>query len=83
MASIFSSLNTAYTGLQTHQVMVSVTGNNIANASNEFYSRQRVDATAKDPLKLSNYSLGQGVEASTIVRIHDEYVYSRYKKSRD
>lgn len=81
MASIFSSLNTAYTGLQTHQVMVSVTGNNIANASNEFYSRQRVDATAKDPLKLSNYSLGQGVEASTIVRIHDEYVYSRYKKA--
>lgn len=42
MGGILSSLNTSYTGLQAHQLMVDVTGNNIANASDEFYSRQRV-----------------------------------------
>ncbi|MGP1450884.1 MAG: flagellar hook-associated protein FlgK [Wolinella sp.] len=81
MASIFASLNTAYTGLNTHQVMVNTVGHNIANANNEFYSRQRVDPTAREALRLSKYSLGQGVETSAVVRLHDEYIYTRYKKA--
>ena len=42
MGGILSSLHTSSTGLNAHQLMVDVTGNNIANASDEFYSRQRV-----------------------------------------
>lgn len=81
MSSIFASLNHSYTGLKTHQVMVNTTGHNIANANNEFYSRQRVDATARDPLRYSHYSIGQGVDAAAILRIHDEFVYTRYKRA--
>lgn len=81
MASIFSALSTSYTGLKTHQTMVNTTGHNIANANNEFYSRQRVHATANEALYFGRYSLGQGVDDSSIVRLHDEHVYQRYKKA--
>lgn len=81
MGGILSSLNTPYTGLTGHQVMVDVTGNNIANANNEFYSRQVVRSAAQTPLWKQNYALGQGLEILTIERIHDEYTFMRYKKA--
>jgi len=81
MGGILSSLNTSYTGLVGHQNMVDVTGHNIANANNAFYTRQRAVATAEGAITMYNYSVGQGVEISTIERIHDEFVFSRYKKA--
>ncbi len=81
MGGILSSLNTAYTGLKTHQVMVDVTGHNISNANNEHYTRQRVVVSANTPLNTANYSWGQGVEITTIERIHDEFVFARYRKA--
>ncbi len=81
MGGLLSSLNTPYTGLTGHQVMVDVTGNNIANASNEFYSRQVVRSAAETPLWKQNYALGQGLDILTIERVHDEYTFMRYKKA--
>ncbi|MBX7490893.1 flagellar hook-associated protein FlgK [Helicobacter turcicus] len=81
MGGLLSSLNTPYTGLTGHQVMVDVTGNNIANANNEFYSRQVVRSAAETPLWKQNYALGQGLDVLTIERVHDEYSYMRYKKA--
>lgn len=81
MGGILSSLNTSQTGLNAHQLMVDVTGNNIANASDEFYSRQRVIVSPEKPLYFQNYNLGRGVDIETIQRIHDEFTFSRYRKA--
>ncbi|WP_295700912.1 flagellar hook-associated protein FlgK [Helicobacter mastomyrinus] len=83
MGGILSSLNTSYTGLQAHQLMVDVTGNNIANASDEFYSRQRVLVRPERPLYYQDYNLGRGVSIETIQRIHDEFVFNRYRKAAE
>ncbi len=81
MGGILSSLNTSTTGLNAHQLMVDVTGNNIANASDEFYSRQRVIVAPEKPLYFQKYNLGRGVDIETIQRIHDEFTFSRYRKA--
>lgn len=81
MAGIFTSLNTSYTGLQAHQAMVDTTGNNIANANDEFYSRQKVVATPRNPLDKGTYHLGSGVQIESIVRAHDEFVFQRYGRA--
>ncbi|MCL9819056.1 flagellar hook-associated protein FlgK [Helicobacter colisuis] len=82
MGGLLSSLNTPYTGLTGHQVMVDTVSNNIANANNEFYSRQVVRSSAQTPLQTSsNYVIGQGLNILSVERIHDEYTFSRYKKA--
>ncbi|RDU54210.1 flagellar hook-associated protein FlgK [Helicobacter sp. MIT 00-7814] len=83
MGGILSSLNTSYTGLQAHQVMVDVTGNNISNASDEFYSRQKVVVRPERPIYHQDYNLGRGVSIETIARIHDEFVFSRYRRANE
>lgn len=81
MGGLLTSLNTPYTGLSAHQVMVDTTSNNIANANSQFYSRQMVHAAPETPLWKQNYALGQGVQIMTIERAHDEFTYQRYKKA--
>ena len=81
MGGILTSLNTSYTGLQAHQVMVDTTGNNIANASDEFYSRQKVALKPNAPLNKGDYNIGTGVQIESIVRAHDEFVFQRYGRA--
>lgn len=81
MGGILSSLNTPYTGIIGHQVMVDTVSNNIANANNSFYSRQVVRSAAETPLWRQNYALGQGLDIVTVERVHNEYTYSRYKQA--
>lgn len=81
MGGILTSLNTSYTGLQAHQVMVDTTGNNIANANEEFYSRQKAVLKPKTPLDKGQYNIGTGVEVESIVRAHDEFVFQRYGRA--
>ncbi len=83
MGGILASLNKSYTGLKTTQVMVDVTGHNISNSNNEHYTRQRVVASSASPLKYPHYDVGQGVQITTIERIHNEFVFSRYKKASE
>ena len=83
MGGILSSLSTSYSGLQAHQVMVDVTGNNISNASDEFYSRQKVVVRPEKPIYFQDYNLGRGVSIETIARAHDEFVFSRYRRANE
>lgn len=78
---LFSTLNTGNSGLRAAQTAISVTGHNIANADNDSYTRQRVVAQASIPLDATPGAIGTGVKISSIVRIHDEFVYTRYKES--
>ncbi len=81
MGGILSSLNASYTGLQAHQSMVDVTGNNISNASDEFYSRQRVIAKPQAAYMYGTKNVNMGVDVEAIERVHDEFVFSRYTKA--
>ena len=78
MASIFNSLNIGYTGLNVAQIGINTTGQNIANAETEGYSRKRVIQSAATPLKLAPGNVGNGVEVQDIERIFDEFVFRRY-----
>ncbi|MCV6608186.1 MAG: flagellar hook-associated protein FlgK [Campylobacterales bacterium] len=79
--SLFGTLNTSYTGLQASQLSTDTIGNNIANAENENYTRQRVDLESKFALNVKGGQVGTGVEASQIIRIHDEFTFRRYVDS--
>lgn len=79
--SLFSSLGTAYSGLQVAQVSTDVISSNIANAENEDYTRQRVDLASKMPVSLGVGRVGTGAEVAQIIRVHDEFVYERYRNA--
>ncbi len=77
MAGIFDSLYTAYSGLQTSQIAVGVTSNNISNAQNPDYTRQRATIQSKTPMHTQPGDIGTGSEVVNVTRIHDEFVYKR------
>lgn len=79
--SLFSALNTGRTGLNASQTSVTTTSHNIANANNEFYTRQRVTYAASTPFHTQPGDIGTGVSVTSIVRIHDEFVYTRLKST--
>ena len=79
--SLFSTLGTGYSGLSAAEVATATTGHNIANANNDYYTRQRVITSAAIPFHSTPGDIGEGVQVSRITRIHDEFVYSRYKDS--
>lgn len=79
--SLFSALNTGVSGLNGSQLAVTTTSHNIANANNEFYTRQRVNFEASTPFRTSPGDVGTGVSVTSIVRIHDEFVYTRLKST--
>jgi len=79
--SLFSALNTGVSGLNASQTAVSTTSHNISNANNEFYTRQRVNFAASTPFHTQPGDIGTGVSVTSIVRIHDEFVYTRLKST--
>jgi flagellar hook-associated protein 1 FlgK len=79
--SLFSALNIGKSGLNASQAAVTTTSHNISNANNEFYTRQRVTFAASTPFHTQPGDIGTGVSVTSIVRIHDEFVYSRLKNT--
>ncbi|MDF1879984.1 flagellar hook-associated protein FlgK, partial [Sulfurimonas sp. MAG313] len=80
MASIFNGLNIGYSGLTASQLGINTTGNNITNAEVEGYTRQRVVQQSTTPLgRIIPGAQGNGTQVKEIVRIHDEFVYGRYR----
>ncbi|MBP6498283.1 MAG: flagellar hook-associated protein FlgK, partial [Campylobacteraceae bacterium] len=79
--SLFSALNTGVSGLNGAQTAVTTTSHNLANANSEFYTRQRVNFAASTPFHTQPGDIGTGVSVTSIVRIHDEFVYTRLKST--
>lgn len=79
MANIFMSLNTGISGLNAAQLQISTTGNNISNADSNYYTRQRVVQSAAPAMNTVPGGVGMGTQVDTIIRIHDEFTYSRLK----
>ena len=78
MASIFNALNIGYSGLNAAQIGIDTTGQNIANAETEGYTRQRVVTSAATPISITPGARGNGVKITEIVRIFDSFVNDRY-----
>jgi len=80
-------LQTALSGLISEQTALDTTGNNIANANTEGYSRETALLEPDTPLTipaLSSYTglgaqLGTGVSVTTITRVRNEYLDAQYR----
>ena len=79
--SLFSSLDTGYTGLNASQLQMGTVSQNIANANTEGYTRQRVITRAEEPLHSTPGDIGRGVKFVSVTRIHNEFVFGRLKNS--
>jgi flagellar hook-associated protein 1 FlgK len=82
MASSFGGINTALTSLYAQRRGLDVTGQNIANANTEGYSRQRVEMQSQvGSISAAMYAktdgLGTGVGVSDVQRMRDEYMENR------
>ena len=77
--SSMSSLTTALSALYAQRRGLDVTGNNIANANTEGYSRQRVELVANagpmSPAVFSKWTgVGQGVDVAGTARLRDAFL---------
>src|ERR1044071_4116474 len=82
MASSFGSINTALTSLYAQRRGLDVTGQNIANANTEGYTRQRVEMQSQvGSISAAMYAktdgLGTGVGISDVQRLRSEYLENR------
>src|ERR1700677_411446 len=80
-------LQTALSGLVAEQTALDTTGNNIANANTEGYSRETALLEPNAPIPIPAISaqtgegaqLGAGVSVSTITRIRNDYLDAQYR----
>ena len=82
MASSFGGINTALTSLYAQRRALDVTGQNIANANTEGYTRQRVEMQSQvGSISAAMYAktdgLGTGVGISDVQRLRSEYLENR------
>lgn len=80
--STFSGLNTAYTALVAARQGLDVVGQNIANASTDGYTRQRVNTSAIGSVAqigplATRFSVGQGVSVDGIARLGNSFLDAR------
>ncbi|ACM93036.1 flagellar hook-associated protein FlgK [Nautilia profundicola AmH] len=76
--AISTSFSTALTGLKAHQTAIDVTSNNISNASNPDYVRERAVFSTLNPINSIPGDIGTGVQISSIYRITDTFLFNRY-----
>ena len=76
--AIATGLSTALTGLQAHQKAIDVTSNNISNASNPDYVRERAVFSTLKPINAIPGDIGMGVNISSINRITDTFLFNRF-----
>jgi flagellar hook-associated protein 1 FlgK len=79
---MFSALNTASTALWGNQRAMDVTGQNVANANTDGYSRQRVNfqsigGSLTPAIWSVGNQVGQGVDADDVQRIRDALLEAR------
>lgn len=79
--SLASILSIASTALQTQTEAINVISHNIANASTEGYSRQRLVITAQRPLITADGVFGNGVTSADVVQIRDRFVDAQYRRA--
>lgn len=74
MSSSFFGLNIALKGMQAQQKGMEVTGNNIANANTEGYSRQKAVLVQDRSIEIGDIRLGTGVDVTTVRRMRSKFL---------
>ena len=72
MPGLFDGMRISTSGIRAHRVLEEVVAQNIANASNENYTRQQVTLGTAGTVYDQGHYLGQGVEVRKIERLRDE-----------
>ncbi len=71
MPGLFDTLSLGTRAMQAQQAGVTVTGQNLANANNPAYARQRVNFQTSETVATTNGVLGTGVQVTGIQQIRD------------
>jgi len=74
-------LLTGLSGLNAFRNVLNTTGHNIANATTEGYSRQRVELDARTPQLSGGGYVGSGVTSSSISRLYDSFLATQFRSS--
>ncbi|MFK7960266.1 MAG: flagellar hook-associated protein FlgK [Phycisphaerales bacterium] len=78
--SLNGAIQVGRSALIASQTAMQVTGNNLANAATEGFSRRVVHmAPARDELGFGNQYVGRGVQVASITRVVDEALLARYR----
>ncbi|WP_432978658.1 flagellar hook-associated protein FlgK [Dactylosporangium sp. CA-233914] len=85
--STFSGLNTALSALYAQRRALDLTGQNIANANTEGYSRQRLELSPVEALSTparwsTARGAGDGVRITDVTRLHNEFMTNRTRAER-
>lgn len=67
MSGINMVLNTAKQAIASSQIGLNVTGHNISNVNTPSFSRQTAVFEIRDPVQMSRFTMGTGVNVDTIV----------------
>jgi flagellar hook-associated protein 1 FlgK len=81
MPTISDLLSVGRLSLSAQQQALHVTGNNIANANTEGYTRQRVNIESATPYESPIGFIGTGARASDIQRIRDQFIGSQINEA--
>lgn len=81
MPDIFDGMRISSTGLKVASILEQVVGQNIANSSNDSYSRQQVNVSSLSSVISGKLVFGQGVQASQIQRVRDELLDAQLRNS--
>jgi len=81
MPTISDVLTVGRLSLSAQQMALHVTGNNIANANTEGYTRQRVNIESARPHASPIGYVGTGARANDIQRIRDDFIGARINES--
>ncbi|WP_210479822.1 flagellar hook-associated protein FlgK [Naasia sp. SYSU D00948] len=83
--STFGGIQTAFSGLRAARAAIDLTGQNVANAGTEGYTRQRVTQSAVGPSAASSsvfrtgVNIGQGVRIDGTARLSDSILDTRVR----
>ncbi|MBI3578672.1 MAG: flagellar hook-associated protein FlgK [Ignavibacteriales bacterium] len=83
MSGLSQILETARRALNSQRAGMNVTSHNIANASTEGYSRQRVEFQATPPEKTPLGLLGTGVTTEHIGRVRERFIDQQIRGAND
>ncbi|THF80809.1 flagellar hook-associated protein FlgK [Cohnella fermenti] len=87
MTSSFLGIETSKRALLTTSLALQTVGQNVANASTEGYTRQKVNVSASRPQEAVGLytsttasQIGTGVQADSITRIRESYLDTQYRR---
>ena len=77
-AGLFQQLTLGASALQTQQIILQTSGNNISNATTPGFSRQRADVFTNFSVRFGNLIVGTGSRVEDITRIRNEFLEAQF-----